>query len=474
MNRARRAALAGLSAALAITSAMAASPAVAAPYLVGIEDERILLSEPEQAPAVVAAWVESGVDIVRIHARWGDLAPGARVRPAGFDGADHRDPGYHWAELDRAVDLVHGAGLQIMLTVTGPGPLWTSRAPRRRNPRYKPDPSAFRAYAGAVATRYGDRVDTYLVWNEPNIPGWLSPQLECRRGRCTPVAPHLYRELFQAGRAAIKASDPIAEVVAGELAPIGNPPRNENSRMPPLTFLRSMACLDERYRPLPRRGACARFRPVHADAIGHHPHGVRAAPDEPSRDPLSAKIADLPRLFGVLDRLTARGRFVAPGGGRLTVHLTEFGYQTSPPDHAIGIPVAKQAEYLEQAAYLAWRTPRIRSLVHYQWIDEPVRYRAPGRLAYAGWQSGLHFVDGRPKPALAGFLTPFVRDGSRFWGQIRPGARHRIALERPDGPGRFKTVAMAETDDAGFWSLDIPGEPRADHRISTEPIVPAA
>ena len=342
---------------------------------VGMEDERLLLGSPEAAPAVAAAWARNGIDVVRIHARWGEIAPGRgeRRRPAGFSPSDHEDPLYSWDALDRAIELVRSHDMRVALTVTGPGPLWSSRAPSRRNPRYKPDPRAFAAFTTAVATRYGDQVDRYLIWNEPNQPGWLEPQLSCsgRRAprRCTPVAPHIYRDLLAASLAAIKAADPGAEVVAGELAPIGRELTSERVPIAPLTFLRSMACVTERYRHMPRKGACARFEPVYADAIGHHPHGVLQAPDEISTQRTWAKIADLGRLVKVLDRLTAMRRMVAPDAtrGRFVLHLTEFGYQTSPPDHVIGVTLDQQARYLQQAAYIAWSNPRVRSLVHYQW-----------------------------------------------------------------------------------------------------------
>jgi hypothetical protein len=424
-----------------------------------MEDERILLDDPAGAPAAVAEWAAAGVDVVRVHARWGTIAPRTRSGSS-----------YDWGELDRAVDLVRAAGMQVMLTVTGPGPLWTSRAPARGNPRYKPDARAFGAFARRVAERYGDRVDTYLVWNEPNIPGWLDPQLQCSRpGVCEPVAPHVYRDLLAAAYPAIKAADPGAEVVMGELAPIGRAPRSARSTIPPLTFFRAMACLDERYRPLPRRGACARFKPVRADSVGHHPHGVLAAPDEVSEDPRWAKIGDLPRLLKALDRITATGRFRAPGGGKFDLHLTEFGYQTSPPDHAIGITVEEQASYLQQAAYVAWKTPRVRSLVHYQWVDEPVRYRSPGSLAYAGWQSGLHFVNGLPKPAMASFRAPFVIDGDRFWGQVREGGAHQVTILQDGVP-----VGTAVTDALGFWTQTLAAVPGAEYRFTWDsPAQPA-
>jgi hypothetical protein len=109
-----------------------------------------------------------------------------------------------------------------------------------------------------------------------------------------------------------------------------------------------MACVDSHYRPL-HGGRCRGFRPAGADAFGHHPHGKRVAPDAASRDRDWAKLGDLRRLERVLDRLTRSGRLRAPNG-RFDVYLTEFGYQTSPPDHFSGIPVARQAAWLQKAA----------------------------------------------------------------------------------------------------------------------------
>jgi hypothetical protein len=430
--------------ALALALALAA-PASAAPNLeTGIEDEAILLTRPGEAPGAIARWKELGIESVRLHARWNRLAP--RERGGRYD----------WAELDRAMDLLRGSGLKVMLTVTGPGPAWTARS---ADGLTEPDPALYGRFVRDVATRYGDVVDRYLVWNEPNIPGWLMPQWDCRGRRCALAAPHIYRRLVRAAVPAVRAVDPSAQVLMGELAPIGESRGIRSStRIAPLPFLRAMACVDERYRRI-RGGRCRGFRPATADAIGYHPHGVRNAPDRPNRDRDEAQMADLPRLFKVLDRLTRSKRLKPARSKRFDVHLTEFGYQTSPPDHATGITLAQQALYLQQAAYVAWRHPRVRSLVHYQWLDEPVHYRGTGSLAYAGWQSGLLLVNGEPKPAAELFPSPFLIDrkagarSARFWGQVRPGASQVVTLQRRRrGSGAWSSVAAIPTDSRGFWS----------------------
>ena len=173
----RRAALALLLACtLAVPAAASASQALEA----GISDDRLLLGDPDRAAAAVADWSAAGVDVVRIHARWSAIAPDrdATVPPREFHPADPDEPRYDWAALDRAVRLVRAGGLQVMLAITGPGPVWSSSDPTRHDGRYKPSPSHFRAFATAVATRYGAEVDRYLIWNEPNQPLWLTPYRE--------------------------------------------------------------------------------------------------------------------------------------------------------------------------------------------------------------------------------------------------------------------------------------------------------
>jgi hypothetical protein len=454
-----------LAAALVAVALVPATPALAAGDLqVGVEDERLLLDEPDRAADTVAAWQALGISVSRVHARWSRLAPrpDSARKPSGFRASDPDDPRYDWTELDRAVSLLRAAGIKIDLSVTGPGPLWSSGKPSLRNPRYRPKPAEYEAFARAVARRYKGQIQSYLIWNEPNIAGWLDPQFDCarRRGRtvCTPVSPHLYRGLVRAATTAIRSADAGAEILAGELAPKGGPGRSARTTMTPLDFFRAFGCVDGRYRPI-RTGLCRGFKPASIDGIGHHPHPVDIAPDEPSGVAGWAKMGDLPRFIRALDRLTAGGRIRTTGGGKLPLHLTEFGYQTSPPDHAIGIPVSRDAVWTQQAEYLAWRNPRVHTFMHYQWEDEPVRYRGPGSLAYAGWQSGLRYVDGRAKPTLSAMAAPLVVDrtrsgAARVWGQVLGGRAKEVTLER-DAGGGFKPLVSVATNAFGFWARTV-------------------
>src|SRR5690349_3157694 len=105
-----------------------------------MEDEGLLLNNQLLASFAVANWRDLGVDVVRIHARWWEIAPqtNATRKPAGFNAKDPNAVGYNWAALDAAVAMVESNGMRVMLTITGPGPLWASTSPSKHNPRWIP------------------------------------------------------------------------------------------------------------------------------------------------------------------------------------------------------------------------------------------------------------------------------------------------------------------------------------------------
>jgi hypothetical protein len=117
------------------------------------------------------------------------------------------------------------------------------------------------------------------------------------------------------------------------------------------------------------------------------------------------------------------------------------------------VSLATQDRWLQIAAYRAWRDPRVRLLTQYQWFDEPLR-RAGS--PFAGWQSGLRFLSGKAKPALAHFDTPMQLDAarSRLWGQARPGGAQTVRVERRlRGAKRYAPYATVRTDGRGYWTL---------------------
>lgn len=409
--------------------------AASAGPLVGMADDRVLLAGGPAADQAVAAWAADGVDVVRIFVQWDEVspAPAARVRPAGAP--------YDFARIDAAVDRVRAAGMEPMLTLTGPGPVWGMQDPSRGSRRFRPSPARYAEFARDAAAHFAGRVHRYILWNEPNLSFWLQPQSS---------APAVYRNLVNAAAPAIRSADPSAQLFVGALAP----------RSAPLAFLRSLGCVDRRYRRV-RSGSCARFKPVRATALAYHPHSVTYSPTRPFLGADDANLASLGRLEAVVDRLRHAGRLRIGSA----LWLDEYGYQTSPPDPYLGIAPSTQDKWLQEAAYRTWRDPRVKLLTQYVWTDEP----ATRRTAYSGWQSGLLYADGRAKPALAHFPVPFFLDAGRglLWGQVRPGGSHPVLVQRRRPGGSWRTVVRVWTDARGYWTRHMRLERGVSYRFIT-------
>ena len=136
-----------------------------------------------------------------------------------------------------------------------------------------------------------------------------------------------------------------------------------------------------------------------------------------------------------------------------------MGWQAIP----VSLSSSKQASWLQLAAYIAWRNPRVRNLTQYVWIDEPL-----GKSG-SGWQSGLRYRDGRAKRALGSFPHPFWAtrtSGSRvrLWGQVRPGGAETVTLERKAGSG-WKKIASVKTSGRGYFKRDITARGKGTYRF---------
>ena len=428
-----------------------------------MDDQLLLNASQDEVERNMARFRSLGVDRLRVSAFWNQLAPDAlsRRKPVGFDGADQLDPRYSFAALDRVVTTAPEYGLRVMLTISTPVPVWASHNPERDNPLWRPKPAEFAAFTTALVDRYASVVDQWGISNEPNQGNWLQPQTD-RRGRL--ISPHLYRALVHAAYPRIKDGDPDSLALVGELAASGRDARGPAANQRPLRFLRAMACRNRANRPV-RSGLCRGFRPVPADAIGHHPYALLVKPSHRSEDPDDAAINDGRRLLAAVDRLTRVGAITTPGGERLNVFYTEFGYQTNPPDPFAGVSLAKQRRYLQQAAYLVWRTPRIRGLNQFRLTDGALEGFGANR--FREFQSGLVFRNGTRKPAYRIFPHPFVITGDRFWGQVRPGGAHTVRVQHRRRRGsKFRLVAQVLTDAQGYFSFRLPGRRRGEYRYT--------
>jgi hypothetical protein len=399
----------------------------------------------DATPGLVNVWHNQlGADWVRIQAFWGAVSPDqyGTTPPAGFNVANAFDPQYNWADLDRAINTATAGGLRVMLTVHQCGPRWASTEPANAQACWKPNAALFAQFASAVATRYRNKVNRYLLGNEGNEKVFIAPQTECKRvGRrtlCERTAANLYRNYVNVGVPAIKAADPGSQVIIGELAPIGAIGKTAGN-LAPLAFIRQMWCRDDKWRRI-RTGACRSFTPPKGDGFGYHPYQVRSRPRQRQSNPNLAKLGDLKRLFAVLDRASRR---------RFNLYITEYGYETNPPDGKNGVSVTQQNRYLQESAYVVWATKRVKLFSQYLWRDDN---------ELNGFQTGLLNNDFSPKPSLASFPNPFFIDlakGRRkavIWGQVRPDGVGSVRVLQQRGGAAFTPFLTLALDRLGYFS----------------------
>jgi hypothetical protein len=428
-----------------------------------LEDERAMLQSGAAARAqALDDAVTLGADGVRAVVRWRDIAPAPRAieRPRGFRPADPAAyPAASWDALD---DLVRGArarGLSLLLSPSTPIPGWASDC--EGSPAFRgvcaPRALEYGAFLRALGRRYSGayadedqgrgvlpRVSRWSFGNEPNQATWLLPQRSVRDGSVYVSSAVRYRSMVRAGIAALRATGHATDrMLLGETSPIGRTTGELARRStPPGAFIRTLLCLDARGRALRGRAAairrCRRFRRLAVTGFAHHPYaqGGSRSPRYRGDPATEITLASSRRLKRVLDAGARRGRVRR----RLPIHYTEHGFQTNPPDLTFGISLARQAAFLNQSDWIAYRDPRVRTVAQYKLLDDPL---------VSGFQSGLRFSDGRAKPAYTAYrlpvwVTPVGTSRVRVYGQVRPLARGASAtVELQNAPlagGVFTTV----------------------------------
>jgi hypothetical protein len=358
----------------AVAACVAASSAQAARSVqYGIQDDAWLEWGPGTLNQRLDTFKRLGVPLVRFTLHWNQIALRRPEHPTS-----PRDAAYDWRRADRILRGLRRYGLTPVLTLVGT-PAWANsgRAPNFAPPR----PRDFRRFARAAAARY-PWVRYWLIWNEPNKRIWLRP---------TKAAIYV-QHLLNPGYEGIHAVLPHARVGGGVTAP-----RAGLGGVSPVVWLHGMAMAHAKL-----------------DAYAHHPYPLR-----PNETPSSGGCKNCPSITmaTVPKLLILVRRYFGPK----PVWLTEYGYQTKPPDDFLGVPPKRQATLLSLAAMRAWRLARVTMLIQYLYRDEPQLSR---------FQSGLVYIDDRPKPSLEAFKVPFAQMARRgmqaiVWGQIRGSRQGR-------------------------------------------------
>jgi hypothetical protein len=305
---------------------------------------------------------------------------GARTLRQKFDWAEiERSPGdYEFSLYDGYVADAARNGFQVLPILFNP-PAFRSSAPAtgREDGTYPPRSNAeFADFATALVRRYGPAglfwklhpslprapLRAWQVWNEPNTAAYWP----------TGPNPEQYAAMLRTVGAAIKRTDPGAEIVTGGLP-------DSRFGMPIEEFLTRMY----------RAGARDTF-----DTLAIHPYA--RATDE---------VYDImAKARGVIDRY---------GDADASMRVTELGFATGgPADQPLNIGERGQAVLIRRVLATLVRERerwRLRGLVYYNWRDQPPY---AGTSDFWGLHTGLLAIDGRPKSGYWSFsatlqaLTP--------------------------------------------------------------------
>jgi hypothetical protein len=369
----------------------------------GVQDDAWLLYGPGTVESRVQLLDRLGVDIVRFTIRWDLVAP---RRP--LNARNHKASAYDWELVDPVLRGLQRNGVQAVVTLLGT-PRWANGG---RPFNWAPtDGRSFADFAHASATRY-PWVRKWTIWNEPNQARWLRP-----------TSAEVYvRRLLNPAYEALHSAIPGVRVAGGVTAP-----RASAGGSSPVAWIRAMGT--------------ARAQ---LDAYAHHPYPLRPKSETPWQGGCAhcstITMADLERLINE----------VGKNFGPKRIWLTEYGYQTNPPDRRLGVSPAAQARYLASAAHRAYLSPYVEMLIQFIIRDE---------TSAAGWQSGIFTSGGILKPSYWAFRMPVTQARLRsgeldLWGQIRPGSgRQAFRLQRYDA-GRWLSIGRIRwTDPRGFFAF---------------------
>ena len=383
-----------------VVQAAAASPTKHAAkqsihLLVGMNDEPdTLYGDPVTAFATLKTLK---VQVLRVNLYWGgNKWAVANSKPS--DPTDPGDPAYNWALYDRLVEYAKTNNIPVMFSILFT-PAWANGSQARTvAPTNMQD---LQDFAYAAAERYSGlwtppswqrnatlgigngplpKVTMWTAWNEPNNPIWLSPQYKKVGKKWVIWSAKSYAQICNAIYNGVHSPAlgplPGEQVACGVTGPRGNDaPATARASVDPLSFLTAA-----------KADGMKTF-----DVYAHNPYPI-AGNESPTYVP-KGRFSRRVQL-GNINVLLAK---VTQLYGPKHLWITEYGYQTNPPDKTIyGTSWANQAKYMQQAYAIARKNPRIDMLLWFLVRDEP---------NIGGWQSGLMTVAGKKKPSWTTYIN---------------------------------------------------------------------
>lgn len=295
------------------------------------------------------------------------------------------------ARYDDAFSRAQNSDAKIIVTVYT-APTWASGTNERESPPL--DPADYADFLRFAATRWGDKVDAWEIWNEQNLTRFWSTGPDAR----------FYARMLKAAYPAVKAVDPTALVVFGG------------------TAYNDYKFLSQAYQEVPNLGD-------YFDVMGTHPY-PRPADRAPEKVWYeydgTGRIAV--RAFAGYREVR---RVLLGHGDDKPIWFTEFGWATT-TESGWGVSPATQASYLTRAYQCVEQDPYVQVAIWYiyrnhAWADDADNW---------GDQLGLLYSDFSPKPAYNAFkeYTPGNTGCEYQYPQATPPAEPEPTPEPTEEP----------------------------------------
>jgi len=282
---------------------------------IGIADSSLYGLSPADIDKTLTQLQSIGVQNVRVFVPW------ALIKMTGPNDLANDA---NWTLMNNVMDAARAHNMGV-LAVISHTPLWA--APSGTIPGAgAPDPAVYADFVKQVATRYGDVISAYEVWNEPNSASFFQPMDPVRY---TAILKAVYTTLK--GVNGTGGVDPTSTVIAGALAPIQD---FFGLTASPQTFLAAMYAA----------GAKGFF-----DAISVHPYEFNQV--------LKFSQGGGLNVFSALYQVQQmRAIMVQNGDSQKLIWATEYGFQTVLDQAGVVDPTSnqKQADFI-QDFITTWR-----------------------------------------------------------------------------------------------------------------------
>lgn len=298
---------------------------------------------------------------------------------------------FRWDKWDSIVQTIDAHPNLQLIAVLVNAPAWARTPQSPDDPTAPPqNPADFAAFAQAFTARYGQTIDFYQIWDEPNLTaawGGLEPR------------PADYAAILKEAYFAVHSADTGATVIAAALAPTTETgPRNISD----IRYLRALYAL----------GAQPYF-----DAAAAKPYGFNLPPNDRVVD---ESVLNFSRIIAL------REEMVQNGDGAKPLWAAHWGWNSLPanwdgqPSIWGSVTADEQIAYTLAALDRADREwPWLAGMVLHQWQpiaanDDPL------------WGFALISPDGSPSPlwqALAARPQPDSAENGLF-SPVNPYARY--------------------------------------------------